>query len=61
MESGKHIKADLHALIPNELLKSHRKYYQPLIMGYLREEENENNIPCVPFVLKTTILKLFAL
>ena len=59
--SGDHIKIDLHKLMPKGLLKSHREYYQPLIMGYLREKENENNISCIPFVLKTIILKFFAL
>ena len=59
--TGAHVKVDLYKLIPNELLRSHRKYYRPLIMGYLREEENENNIPCIPVVLKTIILEFFAL
>ena len=59
--TGAHVKVDLYKLIPNALLNSHRKYYQPLIMGYLREMENENNIPCIPVVLKTVILKCFAL
>ena len=59
--SGKHVKVDLFKLIPKELLKSHREYYQPLIMGYLREKENDNDIPCIPFVLKTIILKFFSL
>ena len=59
--SGKHLKVDLLKLVPNELLKSHQKYYQPLIMGYLREEENENDIPCIPVALKTLILKFFPL
>ena len=60
-ETGQHVKVDLFNLIPNELLKSHQKYYQPLIMGYLREKENENNMPCIPFALKTLILKFFPL
>ena len=47
--------------MPNELLESHREYYQPLIMGYLREKENQNDFPCIPVVLKTIILKFFAL
>ena len=59
--SGAHVKVDLYKLIPKELLKSHRKHYQPLIMGYLREEENESNISCIPAVLKTIILTFFAL
>ena len=58
--AGKHVKVDLYKLIPKELLKSHREYYQPLIIGYLREKENENDISCIPFVLKTIILKFFA-
>ena len=61
IKSRKHVKIDLYKLIPNEILKSHRKYYQALIVGYLRERENENDIPCIPFVLKTLILEFFAL
>ena len=56
-ESGKHVKADLYQLVPKELLKSHRRYYQPLIIGYLKAEEKQNEIPCIPLVLKTFILK----
>ena len=59
--SGKHVKVDLYKLIPSELLKSHRNYYQPLIMGYLRREENGNHIVCIPVVLKTIVLQYFAL
>ena len=59
--SGKHVQADLFKLIPTELLQSHRRHYQSLIMGYLREIENENNIPCIAFVLKTLIVKFFPL
>ena len=60
-ETRKHVKANLYQLVPKALLKSHRNYYQPLIMGYLRTEENQINIPCIPLVLKTLILDFFAL
>ena len=59
--TGKHIKVDLYKLLPMGLLNSHRKYYQPLIIGYLKEQENENNIQCIPCVLKIMILKFYPL
>ena len=61
LSSGKHVQVDLFELIPRELLQSHRKYFQSLVIGYLRERENENNISCIPFVLKTLILKFLPL
>ena len=59
--SGKHVKVDLYKLIPNDLIVSHREYYKPLIMGYLRYQENQNDIQCIPFVLKTIILNFYPL
>ena len=60
-ETGKHVKVDLFKLIPKELLKTHRRYYKSLIMGYLKEKENQSDIPCIPFVLKMLILNFYSL
>lgn len=59
-QEGKHIKVDLYKLIPNEILKSHRKYYGPLIMGYLREKENEYNMNIAEY-LKRIFLMYYTL
>ena len=59
--TGKHVKVDLFKLIPKELLKTHRRYYQSLIMGYLKKKENQSDIPCIPFVLKMLILNFYSL
>ena len=52
--SGKHIKIDLFELIPNELIKAHEAFYEPLVMGYSKKTN-------LPVVLKKLILKFYPL
>ena len=52
--SGKHIKIDLFELIPNELIKAHEAFYEPLVMGYSKKTN-------LPIVLKKLILKFYPL
>eukprot|EP01083_Nonionella_stella_P051498 136745_1 len=54
-------KISLHDLIPKALIRTHRKRYDPLITGYIKEQETQLTIPSVPFVLKQLILNLFPL
>ena len=53
---------NLHNLIPKEIITLHRKYYTPLIIGYIKQEENKNNfLSNIPYVLKQLILYYFPL
>ena len=52
--SGKHIKIDIFELIPNELKKAHKAFYEPLVMGYSKKTN-------LPIVLKKLILKFYPL
>eukprot|EP01084_Bolivina_argentea_P292657 503168_1 len=58
-DQSKHFKVSLFDLMPTELVMVHRKYYNKLIMGYLRERENQSLIPIMPHVLKVLILNFF--
>eukprot|EP01084_Bolivina_argentea_P277891 474593_1 len=40
-KSGEHYKISLFDLIPKEVIKSHRKHYEPLIIGYIKEQEKK--------------------
>ena len=56
-----HSTVNLHDLLPKELIKSRRKHYNPLVIGFIREQENKNLIPTIPFVLKQLIAYYFPL
>ena len=54
-----HFRADLNKLFTKKFIKSRRDFYNPLIMGYLKEQENQNIIMNLPYVLKQIILKYY--
>ena len=58
-ENQLHFVADLNNLLSMEFIKSRRDCYNPLIMGYLKKQENDNLIANIPFVLKQLILNYF--
>ncbi len=60
--SSEHFKCNLHNLVPKEVIKSHQTYYKPLIIGYIKQQENDNEF-CnnIPYALKLLILCFFPL
>ena len=58
---GHHFKANLYDLIPRNVIKFHYLFYKPLVMGYIKQEENYKMIPSIPFVIKKLISIYFPL
>ena len=56
-----HFKVNGYELIPSTLILIRRKHYHSLIMGYIRHEEKQKNIPNIPSVLKQLILMFYPL
>eukprot|EP01084_Bolivina_argentea_P306767 530151_1 len=56
-----HIKAPLKQLLSNEMVQCYKKYYTPLIMGYIRNIEQNQSVPTVPIPLKLLILNYYQL
>ena len=54
-----HYKVDAYDLIPEILVRIRRKRYKSLIMGFMRENEQNKFIPSIPNVLKKEILDYF--
>ncbi len=54
-----HFKVNSYDLLSKPFLKSRRDHYNPLIMGYMKQQENDNLIPNIPFVLKQLILNYY--
>eukprot|EP01084_Bolivina_argentea_P306770 530157_1 len=46
-----HIKAPLKQLLPKEMIQCYKKYYIPLIMGYIRKIEQNQSVPTLTIVL----------
>ncbi len=58
-ENQEHCKVNPHDLLSKQFIKSRREHYNPLIMGYLKEQEICNLVPNIPFVLKQLILNYY--
>ena len=58
MESG-HYKISLIDLLPLEILKINQPHHRPLIIGYCKNCEKENEIQSIPNYLKHLILKYY--
>ena len=56
-----HFTVNLHDLLPKEIIESRRKYYNPLVIGFIKEQENQNLISTIPSVLKQLIAYYFPL
>ncbi len=56
-----HFKVDIFKIIPNEIIICHRKHFKPLIMGYIRQNENDLPLQSIPFPLQMLILTYFPL
>eukprot|EP01084_Bolivina_argentea_P150922 263493_1 len=54
-------KVNIYDLIPREMMISRRKYYKPLIMGYVRQTENKLSLHAIPLTLQMLILNYFQL
>ena len=54
-----HFKVNLHDLLPIKFIESRRDRYNPLVIGYVREQKKENQVRDIPFVLKQLILKYY--
>ena len=54
-----HFKVNIHKLLSMEFINDRRDYYNPLIIGYIKEQEKNKLIRNVPFVLKQLILNYF--
>ena len=54
-----HFKIAAHNLLPKEVVVARRKYYNPLIFGYIRYQETNDLVPNIPFVLKRLILDFY--
>eukprot|EP01084_Bolivina_argentea_P043043 79331_1 len=52
---------NMYDLLPNDLIKLRRKEYEVLIIGYIRQKENELMFQNMPLVLKQLILLYFPL
>jgi len=57
--NGHHLKVSLLDLIPKDLTKVYRQHYDPLVIGYIKQNENTNLIPTIPLVLKKLIGRYF--
>jgi len=56
---GSHYKISLHQLIPPTLKKLYREKYDPLVIGYIKQKQNEKLIPTIPLVLQKLIWRYF--
>ena len=53
-----HFKIDLHDLLSMEFIKARRDYYNPLVIGYVKQKEKDCKTN-IPFVLRQLILEYF--
>eukprot|EP01084_Bolivina_argentea_P189505 325879_1 len=60
-KSGKRYKFNVYDIIPKQVIKLHRKHYELLIIGFVKQQENELNMIRIPYVLKQLILLFFPL
>ena len=58
-KKGYHYKISLYKLIPDSLEKQYSSYYEPLVIGFIKQYENDNLTPNIPLVLKKLIWKYF--
>ena len=56
-----HFVVNFHDLLPKELVKSRRKHYNALVVGFIKDQEKKNLISTIPFVLKQLIAYYFPL
>eukprot|EP01084_Bolivina_argentea_P001882 3488_1 len=59
--SPNHFQVNAYDLCPNELIKLRRKHYNKLVIGFIKQQENNNIIPTIPFALKNLIAYYFQL
>eukprot|EP01084_Bolivina_argentea_P072230 131186_1 len=57
----RHFTINMYNLFSNELIKLRRKHYNKLVIGFIKQQENNNIIPTIPFVLKNLIAYYFQL
>eukprot|EP01084_Bolivina_argentea_P148676 259894_1 len=60
-EQKTHFKLNIFELFSRDMIISRRKIYQPLVMEYVRQQENNGFVSSMPFVLKQLILCYFQL
>ena len=56
-----HFTIDLFKIIPNEVIKTHRKHYKRLVMDYIKNMERSKHLYPLPFALRTLILNMYPL
>ena len=59
LENGEHFKISLYDLIPKDLNKFYSLKYKSLVLQYIKQNENKQIIPTIPYVLKLLIWKYF--
>eukprot|EP01084_Bolivina_argentea_P035130 65159_1 len=57
--NGCRVRVTLYDLIPADLCDIYANKYKPLVIGYIRQNENHNNIPATTFCVKLLIWKYF--
>ena len=58
---GNRYKFDLYNLLPLKLIKDSKDYYELLIIGWIKEMENNDIIPSIPIDLQRLILYFFSI
>lgn len=56
---GYHVKFNIFDIMPDTLQMKHRKHYQSLVFGYIRQMQNKSIVSNIPDALKRLILKYF--
>eukprot|EP01084_Bolivina_argentea_P127623 225659_1 len=46
-QQKRHFKINIHQLIPMEMYMIRRKYYEPLVIGFIKQKENTHLIPTI--------------
>ncbi len=59
--NGTHFTANIFDIIPAEIIISHRKHFEHLIIGYIRNKVNKLSLQSIPLTLQMLILNFFQL
>ena len=54
-----HHKASLYDLVPNEIILLNTKRFHPLIIGYIKEFEQNGQLIFLPLYLKELVLQFY--
>eukprot|EP01084_Bolivina_argentea_P250718 420226_1 len=60
-DNGINCKVNIHDIIPGEITLSRRKYFKPLVTGYIVEKQNELLLQLIPLDVQMIILNYFPL